>query len=331
MNPADKFALCLAMAQSIVNRYRAEAPEGCDPQNTYVAIVGTVVSVGVGAYQASQQSDAAGSAQAGSVPKAALYEPVDFTKMQGDTVQGNLDNMGSIRTLNSQTNQIISNQDMQRIMRFVPGFKSMMAGEASNAGSLIKGNLPYDDVLGIVGNQNELGNTIGVPGTSAPATLKDLGISRLSAMQTGQGMLSGMIGQAEQVSPEARYSRPQDYYLYPSQTIPWEIEQRQLEQQSQQNANNLAAAPNPTALAQQAGAISGASSPGNSFAGLGPALGQIGGLLRQNNSPTDPMNNGFYSTAGGAYGAYQSPGYSPVILQNPGGSGYYSPYSVPIS
>lgn len=50
MNNADQFDQCLAMAQRIVRGYRAEAPEGCDPQNTmaWVAGISTVASAAVG-------------------------------------------------------------------------------------------------------------------------------------------------------------------------------------------------------------------------------------------------------------------------------------------
>lgn len=46
MNHAEKFQQCLEQARAIVARYRAEAPEGCDPQNTFVAlgVTGTIAA-----------------------------------------------------------------------------------------------------------------------------------------------------------------------------------------------------------------------------------------------------------------------------------------------
>lgn len=294
---------------------------------SYVAIVGTVVSVGVGAYQASQTEDAA--SQVGGKPKAALYDPVNYGKMQLKTVQDDYNNLDWIRGLVGKTNASLSTQDMKRITKFIPNFKSIMQTEANNANDLTRGQLPYDDVLDIASNRSGLANSLGTPGAAGPATLKDLGVSRLSAMDSGANLLRNMVGIAEQVSPIARYSRPQDYLLTPSQTIPWEIEQRQLEQQSEQNANNLAAGASPSALAGAAAQASGATNP---YASIGPALGSIGGALRSNSSSSGGlMDSGFYSSPGAAYSAYGSPGYSPVILSNPSGSGYYSPYSVPAS
>ena len=43
MNKADQFDQCLAIARGIVSGYRAEAPEGCDPQNTMWGVAGFVV------------------------------------------------------------------------------------------------------------------------------------------------------------------------------------------------------------------------------------------------------------------------------------------------
>lgn len=62
MTEAEQFEICLQQAQRITAAYRAEAPEGCDPQNTFAvtAIVVTVIGAGVsayGQYQAGKQSD----------------------------------------------------------------------------------------------------------------------------------------------------------------------------------------------------------------------------------------------------------------------------------
>lgn len=247
--------------------------------------------------------------QAGGVPNAAEYEPVNFGEEQLRTIQDNWNNRDAIRGLNGLTNTIIRQEDMRRIGKFVPGFKQFLQQESANTGSLLRGELPYDDVLGIASKNNNLAGALGVPGTGMPATLKDLGVSRLGAMQSGQGMLQSMIGQAEQVSPISRYSRPQDYMLYPNQTIPWEIEQRQLEQQSLQNKYNLEAGISPTQLAQNAAAVSGASNP---YSGIGPAIGAIGGAL---GSPTAFGGGGAggYAPGPGAYSPATTGGYASDI------------------
>jgi hypothetical protein len=93
----------------------------------------------------------------------------------------------------------------------------------NNASELLNGRLPFDDVMGIVSNRQELSNTLGTPGTSTNATLKDLGMSRLSAMNQGGDMMSRIAQLAQMIDPMEQRSRPQDWMTTPSQTIPWKI------------------------------------------------------------------------------------------------------------
>ena len=37
MTNQERFELCMEQGRKIVEAHRAEAPEGCDPQNTFVA------------------------------------------------------------------------------------------------------------------------------------------------------------------------------------------------------------------------------------------------------------------------------------------------------
>lgn len=293
---------------------------------TTALIIGALATAGSAAYSASQT----GNIDAGQVPQAALYEPVDYGDMQAETLLDNYQNLDASNWLTNKANRYLSAQDMRRAERFIPGFKGLMATQSANVNDLLNGRLPYDDVLSIQGNANSLASATGTPGTGGPGSLRDLGLSQLGGIQTGQGLLQGMVGIAEQVSPIARYSRPSDFFLYPSQTIPWEIEQQQLIQQSQQNAYNLEAGVSPTQMAQNAAALSGASNP---LSGVGPAISSIGGAL---SSPTafggiaSPTALGGYSTYGGAAAAAP---YAGSYTYNPALGGYSprpsSPYSIP--
>lgn len=102
MTSIERFQLCQEQARRIVASYRAEAPDGCDPINTWVAVAGTVVSVGVGAYQASQQKKAAakqqqqmGSGSAPSIPPVQFpdmpkYVPVDWPHLEENAAKTDL-------------------------------------------------------------------------------------------------------------------------------------------------------------------------------------------------------------------------------------------------
>ena len=61
----------LSQADAIVRSYRAQAPEGFDPQNTFAAIAVGAVVVGAGAYSASQASAANKNAQTANMNQAA--------------------------------------------------------------------------------------------------------------------------------------------------------------------------------------------------------------------------------------------------------------------
>lgn len=59
MTQEEKFQYCQTVAQRLVQAYRDEAPEGVDPQGSYIAIglaAASVVTAGVGAYSSSKSA-----------------------------------------------------------------------------------------------------------------------------------------------------------------------------------------------------------------------------------------------------------------------------------
>ena len=186
------------------------------------------------------------------------YNPIDYTGVQGDTVRGNTSNLPDIVGLTTGINQALRDDSALRIERFAPGFGGNLRTMSDAAKSLLGGRLPYSDVLDIVSGRQEFGNTIGTAGTFTNATLKDLGVSQLQAIQTGSEMMSRITNLVESVDPVGQRSRPQDWTLSPSQTVPLRQQDNQfsasfdqmeriLAQQSEQNANVLNAAPDPAA------------------------------------------------------------------------------------
>lgn len=246
-------------------------------------------------------------------PKAAPYEPIDFGEHQIDTIMGNYDALPYIEGLTKKTNNLITDESMRRAKRLIPGYKSSMKTLGNATGSLLNGQIPYEDALGIVSDRAELANGLGIPGTSTNATLKDLGISRLGALNQGAGLLGNMVSMAEQISPRGGYANPQSMMLQPSQTLPLAMQQAQLEQQSGQNVNNLGAlaasdltpGPNPVA------------SIGAGLSGIGGAIGTYGA--------TQPGAGGGYGTRSAA--ATAAP-YASGISYAPGIG--YTPQAAPV-
>lgn len=242
-----------------------------------VAAVATVGSAAYGAYSAHKASTAQEKAQntaisgqqqfesdkqarlaelaahldLGKKPIPAEYQPVDFTKEQLNSITGSASNLDAIQQLVHNSNKGLRYEDIQRIKQLVPGFKNLLRSEGSATGSLLNGQLPYDDVLGIASDRASLAGSLGIPGASGSATLKDLGLSRLDAIKAGGGMFKDMVGIAQQVSPIERYARPTDFFISPEQRIRDTVGQNELIQQSTQSKNNIDAAPDPTAVGRQ--------------------------------------------------------------------------------
>lgn len=254
-----------------------------------IGVAGTVIGAGATAYSAySQQKQAKAAASAGQginfgqKPKAAEYRPVNFTKEQRKTITGNIDNIGNISTLTRLSNNIITREALQRAKLMIPNYDQNMKLEGMATNSLLQGQLPYDDVLDIVAKRGEAGNAMGIPGGSAPATLRDLGLSRLDAVKTGAGLMKGMVDIADQINPVGRQMLPQSMYLNPMDRINAAMQQNQIIQQSDQNRNNIEAGVSPSQAAnaqlQLAGRLNGGGE-GQAAQGYAQALqGLLSGL-----------------------------------------------------
>ena len=178
---------------------------------SWVALGVGVLGAGVSLYNGSQQRKQAQAAQSandaqqsmldgadgraifGSVPEAALFEtkpyvPINYGQVQATTINDNITALPKIDELTSALNASLRADSGLRIENFAPGFQANLKTLTNAAGSLVNGRLPYSDVMDIVANRGELAGSLGTPGTATNATLKDLGLSRLSAMQSGADM-----------------------------------------------------------------------------------------------------------------------------------------------
>lgn len=340
-----------------------------------VGVAGAVVAAGSAAYGAyskgEAEKDAANSRvpsdsliarAAGTVPKAAEYMPVDFSKEQLAGIGANQGALQSAIDLSRGTNNFLTNDALRRISKMVPGYSAAMQKMGMNANNLLSGRLPFNDVLGIAGDQSGLTASLGIPGTAGPATMRDLGLSELQGIQAGGGMLKDMIGMAEAINPIGRSLTPQSMFVAPTDRLKMTMEQNQLVQQSNQNKNNLEAQGDPEARLrlglQTSGALSGYTGPdpgmtaintgigslgsmaagmggmggmgggGGGMGGLGSLFGGGGGAGGQ------PNASGFFNTQAGAQNYYSrgASGYSPQVAYyggtgQPGAnSGWYLQY-----
>lgn len=219
-------------------------------------------------------------------PEAFLYEPVDITQSQLDTISGNLSSAPGAIQLMDRVNPEIWRNDLSRIRTLMPGFDEASNQYMGNTQMLLRGQLPFQDVEDIVSNRSSLAASMGTPGGSRAATNRDLGLSRLDAMQQGSSMFQQFINMAEVISPNAKQARPQDMFLSPSERLQADILQRSLEQQGRASAAMAEAMPNPAENAlvnaeiglNMAG-MGAAYQPSNSSAMLGAGISQAASFL----------------------------------------------------
>lgn len=340
----DDFDACLAKAKQIVASYRSQAPEGCDPQNSWVAVGVTVAGTAVNMvgtsrankasakYRDQQMKEAYARLQAlaggageevfGSVPEHAPYEPIDLTQSQIDTIRGNLSSLQLAGELSDKTNDIILGQDLKRIRALVPEYDTNINRMGDVTRDLLLGRLPYGDVLDITANRSELSANMGIPGGGANATLRDLGLSRLGAIQQGGSMFQQMLQVAQAVNPHERRMTPQSMFFTPPQRAELDIMQAQLKQQSEQSKNNLEAMPDPVAAGKfqlalaSLGLQGGGTDPGPGMAAMygsvAQGLGAIGGIYAARSTPSSGV-----TPQGYGYNQYTNPAYYGSSLSGP--------------
>lgn len=197
----------------------------------------------------------------GYVPYAAEYQPVplnrmDYQGVQGQTLQGNLDYAGMVSNLMRSNGQMVNQTSRTRADNFSPDLWNNVGAQAALARQYMSGTPSWSDAMETVARSTGSVGANGTPGTGQNLTARDLGIMDMDLRQRGAAMSAQAQAQAEGLDPRANYGNPQDYQLKPSETIPWKMsENLQLStlamQQAEsiyaadQNANNLAASPDP--------------------------------------------------------------------------------------
>lgn len=251
MNNEEAFQKCWEEAKRIVGSYRAEAPEGFDPQNTWVALgtvaVGAAVSAGGAAYQANKSKKAA--QQAGSVKynttPVQLGDPaqVDPYQVLQQTYFANGLNLQQGRQQAQAVNNFNYGQANKFYNKIQPYFNELQGQIGQNALSYARGELPGDvqDQITRAAAQRGIQSGYGFgsqgfkAGAGANLNLRNLGLTSLDLSKYGTQL--GM-----QVNQNAKALLPnltglQDFWLNPQQVLG--INQQNVAAQNQfQLANN---------------------------------------------------------------------------------------------
>lgn len=285
-------------------------------------------------------------------PEAFLYHKVDLTQSQLDTIKGNIKAFPKAKELVDKVNPSIWENDINRIRTMMPQFDRARDSYVGTTRMLQEGKLPFSDVMDITSASSSSAAAGGTPGGSRNATLKDLGLSRLDAMERGNSMFANFMQIAQEISPVEHQMRPQQMMFTPQERAQMDIEQAALDQQGRASAELARAMPDPATNAIVNAQIGlEMASMGQSYnptAGMGAmGLGQgitnassaIGNYMMQSNR-SQPQQSSLYSSATpatatggtqyfGSQGTQSSPVYMsemPTSSFNPN-AGFSSDYS----
>jgi hypothetical protein len=164
--------------------------------------------------------------------KPATADPVDTAQT---AIMGNLANLGDISQLTLGTDTTAAQGAQLPYLQNLPNYTGMLQSETGNVGQELQGQLPTDvqNQIQEAGAQRGIatGQGAGSPNTGA-SELADLGLTSLNMNQLGQ---QG-FGQLMQQTPTGQSFNPANEFVTPAE-----------EQEAQQYANTIAAAPDPEA------------------------------------------------------------------------------------
>lgn len=186
----------------------------------------------------------------GSVPSPAIYDPVDSREAIYAAINENMENIPAAERHIQAVNRMNENNDIVRITSFAPEFLHLSHKNSSTIRDLLHGKLPIDEVINVLTDDAEQAALSGRIGNTSRRTHRSLGITRLRIQQAARQNLDAHVNIAQRVSPVQRQQSIQDMLGTPANRVALALTQAQLIQQSLQNANNAAAAGDPSKLGQ---------------------------------------------------------------------------------
>lgn len=161
-----------------------------------------------------------------------------FARLTADTIAGNLQNVGGANELFGKISAAITDGMKRRVSAFDPNILGNIAQAGENAALALRGRLPGEDVMDIVGNRAELSSLLGTPGAGRAQTAKDLGMTRFGLQtQTGPNLLSNVTSIINSIDPASlrQGALPQDWLMRPSQVAGIAAQENQFDASFQRN------------------------------------------------------------------------------------------------
>lgn len=197
MNATERFELCQRIAARIVRSYRDEAPEGCDPKNSWVAaagLAGAAISAGA-QYASGQQQQGAISDAAGALANPTLFEPttIETPDLLSRTYNDVFANVRTAEKITNRLNTIDYKQAVKFLNMIQPRFTEIQGQVGSNALNFARGQLPADVVSSIQRSAAQQGIQGGFgygsggarTGMLANLNLRNLGLTSLDLSKYG--------------------------------------------------------------------------------------------------------------------------------------------------
>lgn len=198
-----------------------------------------------------------------------------------NSLQTNERNRGNIRRVTSGINEDISQEALDRAIRFDPNFTSNLTSLSDASRALLRGEIPTDIRDQVFRNAASQNSIVGVPGTAGSITARDLGLTSLDLQGRGASFFQQVNSTRDQIDPLSRHIQSRQFIADPSVQL-------QLEQAN--NAIRNGADPAAQALfglelqggREEAFAQSGVTVPvnntfGNVLSAVGSGLGAFGG------------------------------------------------------
>lgn len=156
-----------------------------------------------------------------------------------DSIATNTRNFAETDAYTRRVNDTVSDQAIDRAVRFDPNFNKNVASLSNTSRSLLRGEIPEDVSRELLRDRAEFSVTNGVPGSYGAATARDLGLTRLDLQRQGADFFNQVNGIRDQVDPISRHLSQRNYVIDPTAQLQLEQYNNQIRSQADPAAAQL--------------------------------------------------------------------------------------------
>ncbi len=181
------------------------------------------------------------------------YQPLfqtdpGYAGLAGEVISGNQRNLPAATQLASDTNDAITQNNLDRINKLYPGFGAAFEQQASNTQNFLRGDIPQEDRDLLTSRRTEA-QSLGGTGVNQQQVAADLGLARLDLMKDGAAALTNNVNLWDAIDPQRNQMMPQSLFVDVGAAINSAINENQFDStfaQAERNAElNFAMMPDP--------------------------------------------------------------------------------------